>query len=105
MMLNQHYKVRGHTYMLYKPRGRNQTYGVTSAEALGKLKGGLRGDRCAYIYHCYNHYFCPIGFEDVPLSAEHAYKYVFAGHIQLLYSARPLLRVDKKEQDEKICHL
>ncbi|XP_031413612.1 basic immunoglobulin-like variable motif-containing protein isoform X2 [Meleagris gallopavo] len=28
----------------------------------------------AYIYHCQNHYFCPIGFEATPVKASKAYR-------------------------------
>lgn len=28
----------------------------------------------AYIYHCQNHYFCPVGFEATPLKATKAYR-------------------------------
>ena len=74
--LCHHYGVRGRTYFLYKPHGQNSTRGITERQALGKLKTGLRGQDMAYIYHCQNHYFCPIGYEDVPLVAEHAYRSV-----------------------------
>ena len=72
--LNTHFGVRGRTYFLYKPKGRNQTYGVTPQRALQSLKQGLVEDNTAYIYHCQNHYFCPIGFEDTPVRPEHAYE-------------------------------
>lgn len=31
--------------------------------ALKNLLEGLKSERKAYIYHCYNHYMCPIGYE------------------------------------------
>ena len=74
--LNAHYRVRGRTYFLYKPRGHNKTGAISEETALKSLKRGLRGDDTAYIYHCQNHYFCPIGFEEVPLKAENAYRWV-----------------------------
>jgi len=39
---------------------------VTNHSALNSLKQGLAGNDTAFIYHCLNHYFCPIGFEDTP---------------------------------------
>ncbi|XP_013417026.1 basic immunoglobulin-like variable motif-containing protein [Lingula anatina] len=72
--INDHFKVRGRTYYLYKPNGLNKTYGVTSESALKSLKAGLAGDETCFIYHCQNHYFCPIGYEDVPLLACDAYR-------------------------------
>ncbi len=72
--LNRHFKVRGRTYFLYKPKGQNQTCGSTEAQALQSLKNGLRTDDTTFIYHCQNHYFCPMGFEDTPIKAEDAYR-------------------------------
>lgn len=34
----------------------------------------MRDPKKAYIYHCWNHYFCPIGFELTPHSPYDAYK-------------------------------
>ncbi|XP_070538148.1 basic immunoglobulin-like variable motif-containing protein [Ptychodera flava] len=71
--LNEFYKVRGRSYYLYKPHGKGRTMGRTSEEALRLLKAGLRDPNITYIYHCQNHYFCPIGFESVPTKAIDAY--------------------------------
>ena len=50
---------------------------VVEAEgALSKLTQGLKDESMAYIYHCQNHYFCPVGFEATPLKAAKAYKQV-----------------------------
>lgn len=73
--LNEHFKVRGHCYYMYKPHGRNKTSGLTSEGALSKLKQGLQESNSAFIYHCQNHYFCPIGYEDVPFNCAEAYRY------------------------------
>ena len=43
-------------------------------EALNKLKEGLQHPQKAYIYHCYNHYMCPVGFEDMPTKPEIVFK-------------------------------
>ena len=72
--LNRHYKVRGRGFYLYKPCGTYRTVGMTSQDALSHMKRGLSGTDMAYVYHCLNHYFCPIGFEDTPRDAECAYR-------------------------------
>ena len=46
--------------------GRFKTNWMTDESALTALKLGLSRENTAYIYHCLNHYFCPIGFEDTP---------------------------------------
>ncbi|XP_053404168.1 basic immunoglobulin-like variable motif-containing protein isoform X2 [Mercenaria mercenaria] len=71
--LNDHYKVRGRCLYVYKPHGKNKTVGVTAEDALATVKKGLNDPNTTYIYHCQNHYFCPIGFEDVPQSPTQAY--------------------------------
>lgn len=71
--LNDRYKVKGRCFNLYKPQGKNRTSGLTSEEALVLLKKALQDPSIALIYHCQNHYFCPIGFEETPITAEQAY--------------------------------
>ena len=46
---------------------------ASEATAHAKLVEGLRSETKAYIYHCWNHYFCPIGFELTPVNAMDAY--------------------------------
>lgn len=72
-MLNDHFKVRGRAYFLYKTQGKNKTYGTSPEEALVSLKRGLQDTTTAFIYHCQNHYFCPMGFEDTPIKCTEAY--------------------------------
>ncbi|KAE8625851.1 hypothetical protein XENTR_v10006413 [Xenopus tropicalis] len=72
--INDHYHVKGCSYVLYKPHGKNKTAGETAVGALSKLTQGLKEDSTAYIYHCQNHYFCPIGFEATPAKASKAYR-------------------------------
>ncbi|XP_071798489.1 basic immunoglobulin-like variable motif-containing protein [Asterias amurensis] len=72
--LNNHYGTRGKSYYMYKPVGKCRTLGRTSEEALKILKSGLQDPGLTFIYHCWNHYFCPVGFEDVPKKAEDAYR-------------------------------
>ena len=74
--LNNHYGTRGKSYYMYKPVGKCRTLGRTSEEALKILKSGLQDPGTTFIYHCWNHYFCPVGFEDVPKKAEDAYRWV-----------------------------
>ncbi|XP_011832623.1 PREDICTED: basic immunoglobulin-like variable motif-containing protein [Mandrillus leucophaeus] len=71
--INDHFHVKGCSYVLYKPHGKNKTAGETASGALSKLTRGLKDESLAYIYHCQNHYFCPIGFEATPLKANKAF--------------------------------
>ncbi|XP_038673877.1 DNA repair protein complementing XP-G cells homolog [Scyliorhinus canicula] len=72
--LNEHFHLRGCSYVLYKPHGKNRTAGETAEGALMKLTRGLQDESMAFIYHCQNHYFCPIGFEATPLKASKAFR-------------------------------
>nr|XP_009498938.1 PREDICTED: basic immunoglobulin-like variable motif-containing protein [Phalacrocorax carbo] len=72
--INDHFHIKGCSYVLYKPHGKNKTAGETAAGALAKLTRGLKDESMAYIYHCQNHYFCPIGFEATPVKASKAYR-------------------------------
>ncbi|CAK6442748.1 unnamed protein product [Pipistrellus nathusii] len=71
--INDHFHVKGCSYVLYKPHGKNKTAGETASGALLKLTRGLKDESMAYIYHCQNHYFCPIGFEATPIKANKAF--------------------------------
>ena len=68
--------MRGQAYYLYKPKGKCRTVGLTGKEALLRLKEGLHNPRVAFVYHSYNHYFCPIGYDDSPNKAVDAYRYL-----------------------------
>ncbi|XP_051567573.1 basic immunoglobulin-like variable motif-containing protein [Myxocyprinus asiaticus] len=72
--INDHFRVRGCPYILYKPHGKHKTAGETAEGALLKLTQGLKDESMAYIYHCQNHYFCPVGYEATPLKAVKAYR-------------------------------
>ncbi|MEE6470751.1 hypothetical protein FKM82_009057 [Ascaphus truei] len=72
--INDHFHVKGCSYVLYKPHGKNKTAGESAVGALAKLTQGLKDESMAYIYHCQNHYFCPIGFEATPVKACRAYR-------------------------------
>ena len=82
--LNDHFKTKGRCYFLYKPNGKNKTYGVTADEALVSLKKGLKDPGTTFIYHCHNHYFCPIGYEDTPADCSKAYRYKLRVFFNLL---------------------
>ncbi|XP_059427082.1 basic immunoglobulin-like variable motif-containing protein isoform X2 [Carassius carassius] len=73
--INDNFRVRGCSYILYKPHGRHKTAGETAEGALLKLTQGLKDESMAYIYHCQNHYFCPVGYEATPLKAAKAYRW------------------------------
>lgn len=72
--INDNFRVRGCSYILYKPHGKHKTAGETAEGALLKLTQGLKDESMAFIYHCQNHYFCPVGFEATPLKATKAYR-------------------------------
>jgi len=65
-LLNKFYGVKGEARISFKLRGKDSTPCVTPAQALNDIKQGLRDETKAYIYHCYNHYMCPIGYETTP---------------------------------------
>ena len=49
--------------MLWKIWGDDKTPGVDEDYAKNKLIEGLKSENTTFIYHAYDHYFCPIGFE------------------------------------------
>ncbi len=75
MTLCQHRGVHGRARTVYKPKGsKNRTRDLRTDEALNLIKSGLQNNTKAFIYHCYNHYMVPVGFEDVPDKPENTYK-------------------------------
>ncbi|CAD8142554.1 unnamed protein product [Paramecium pentaurelia] len=60
------HKVQGRAYFLWKNEGDFATPGVDRDVALQKLTAGLKTDKVSFIYHAYDHYFCPIGYECTP---------------------------------------
>ncbi|KAK7201478.1 hypothetical protein NESM_000210900 [Novymonas esmeraldas] len=68
--LNRRFGVRGRAYILYKAHGHGKTSHLyaNNTEALAAVKAALRDPHCALIYHCYNHYMVPIGYQDIPLA-------------------------------------
>lgn len=71
--LNKIFNVRGRGKIMWKLHGNNVTQEIDSNEALSRLKQGLKDNKKSYIYHCYNHYMCPIGFESTPNKPHLAY--------------------------------
>eukprot|EP00759_Apiculatamorpha_spiralis_P015658 PhF_6_TR22280/c0_g1_i2/m.31515 len=72
-MLNKKYGCTGKAFYFYKPHGHGRTLGLDPSHALHNLKLGLQSPTCGYIYHCYNHYCCPIGYEVQPAVPAMAY--------------------------------
>ncbi|KAG5507450.1 hypothetical protein JIQ42_07747 [Leishmania sp. Namibia] len=68
--LNRHFGLRGRAYVLYKAHGSCRTTHLyaDNTEALAAVKAALRDPHCALIYHCYNHYMVPVGYQDIPLA-------------------------------------
>ncbi len=62
--------------MFYKPVGNCKTAGLDGKSAKDILEKLLHTDDHAFIYHCYNHYFCPIGYEREPQNAKKIYENV-----------------------------
>ena len=67
--------LNGKAKIFYKIKGnKHTTPDITPDEALNQMKAGLVSGKKAYIYHCYNHYMVPIGFEDMPTAPENVFK-------------------------------
>ena len=67
--MNLYFKVTGSSRYLYKPKGKMSTSGISESDGKTLLKEGLESNDKAFIYHCYNHYCCPIGFEDEAMNS------------------------------------
>jgi hypothetical protein len=65
-LLNKFFGVKGEARISLKLRGRDAMEGISSKQAVDELKIGLNDSNKAFIYHCYNHYMCPIGYEETP---------------------------------------
>lgn len=70
--LNKHFgRPSGRAYILYKAHGEGKTthlFDSDDRQVLTEVKRVLRSPQCALIYHCENHYMCPVGFQEVPLA-------------------------------------
>jgi len=66
--------MRGEARISFKLHGASITHGIDSAQALASLQLGLKDSSKAYIYHCFNHYMCPLGFEINPTKPNQVYE-------------------------------
>lgn len=72
--LNAHFRVEGKASMFYKPVGTCKTAGINGKIAKENLETLLHSNDYAFVYHCYNHYCCPIGYEKEPLDHKKIFK-------------------------------
>ena len=85
--LTTHFDVSGYFYTLYKPQGAKRT-SISAEVALVQFKEGLVSTDTALIYHCFNHYMCPVGFEVTPAFPELAYGDVECCYVNSQYAPR-----------------
>ena len=71
--LNGHFSVEGRSSFFYKPVGTNKTLGVSGEIARDRLLEQLTLKNTAFIYHCHNHYCCPVGYEREPVDKTNIY--------------------------------
>lgn len=66
--LNAYFGFKGKAYILYKVHGAGNTSHLyqNDAQALVAVKEALCNPHCAIIYHCYNHYMVPVGYQEIP---------------------------------------
>ena len=72
-LLNRKFGVKGEASIVFKLNGKSITHNTDQYLALDLIKDGLRADDRSYIYHCYNHYMCPVGFEMTPVKPFDSY--------------------------------
>lgn len=65
--------MEGKASFFYKPVGSNKTLGINDNMAKNRLFNLLKSKNAAFIYHCHNHYICPIGYEREPLKKTNIY--------------------------------
>ncbi|CCW61103.1 unnamed protein product [Phytomonas sp. EM1] len=60
----------GSAYILYKAHGQGKTTHMyeSDEEVLDAVKKALSDPCCALIYHCYNHYMVPVGYQVIPIA-------------------------------------
>lgn len=71
--LCKNFGVKGTAKVLLKLSGEGKTE-VGVEEGKKMLLEGLKSEKKGYIYHAYDHYFCPIGYEITPNKPLDAYK-------------------------------
>lgn len=72
--LNSTFLTKGTSKIFWKIHGKDRTIGVDEDLILKNLKQGLKSNNKSYIYHCYNHYLCILGFESTPSKPHEAYE-------------------------------
>lgn len=73
-LLNLSFNLKGQGRIIWKLHGKNRTEGKSPETALKEITAGLTNPKKAYIYHCFNHYMCPIGYEIASTYPPDAYK-------------------------------
>ncbi|GIQ84489.1 hypothetical protein KIPB_005986 [Kipferlia bialata] len=71
-LLNQAHGVKGSCGYLYKVHGKNRTR-VSPSCGMHRTCSALRRQDMGLIYHCYNHYNVPVGYEATPKPCTDAY--------------------------------
>lgn len=71
--LNAHFNINGNASIFYKPVGKNKTFGMTSQIANKRIEILLHSKNVSFIYHCYNHYITPVGYEHEPIDCTKIY--------------------------------
>jgi len=66
--------VKGEAKVYFKLKGKKNKTNLSAEEAWEGLKQGLKDEKQAFIYHAYNHYMCPVGYEEMPLKPEQVFK-------------------------------
>ena len=73
-ILNKALGVKGKAHICFKLLPSGATHEVSeSDQALEMIKSGLRSKTKAFIYHCYWHYMCPVGYEECPKQRNMSY--------------------------------
>ncbi|PRP87141.1 DNA repair protein [Planoprotostelium fungivorum] len=61
--LNSHFKVDGGADYWWGPPNRHKFWSKTGEQMRDQFAMGLQTDDMSFIYHCWNHYIVPVGFE------------------------------------------
>ena len=64
--LCQIFEVKGKPYYFYKTNDKKSYHKDSLSARKGLVEGLSSIGRMCFVYHCYNHYFCPVGYEFVP---------------------------------------
>lgn len=94
-MLNKHFAVIGSSNFFYKPVGKDKT-SITESEAKESFKTLLRTKNHAFIYHCHNHYCCPIGYESEPMEPSENFIFILLFYFYLFLVFRFIVCIESK---------